>query len=389
MKKIARTSITLLGGGLGIGLLYLAFKAINALGIADIESMVSSKMLAVFYGLAGLLAMVVFFFSAPKMSRGSLSTIRKIENKLTQIPIQDILSGIAGLMIGLILALLLSTLISRIPVEWISIPLSILVYIVMGYLGVSVAVRRKGELRQFGRRKRTETDTDADDEDADDMELEPAESAQTSRRRADRISDRSLRNIPPKILDTSVIIDGRIYDIAMTGVLEGRLIAPSFVLQELRHIADSADSLRRQRGRRGLDILNAMQTELQRLQVVDKEYNNMEVDEKLIALAKDMKGKIVTNDFNLNKVATVNGVEVININQLANALKPAVMPGEEMNTQIIRNGKEQGQGVAYLEDGTMIVVDGGRDYVGQNVNVVVTSVLQTAAGRMVFAKMKA
>ncbi len=382
MKRIVRIIITLFGGGLGIGLLYLAFRVVNALGIADIESMVSSKMLAVFYGIAGLLAMVVFFFGAPKMSRGVLAIVRKIVNKLTQIPMQDVISGIAGLIIGLILALLLSTLISRIPVVWISIPLSVLVYVFMSYLGVTVAVKRKGELRLFGRK------TPEAEEDAEDMELEQTDLAQHARRKAGRGSDRNLRNIPPKVLDTSVIIDGRIYDIARTGVLEGRLIVPNFVLQELRHIADSADSLRRQRGRRGLDILNTMQTELKRLQVVDKEYGNIEVDERLIAMAKDMKGKIVTNDFNLNKVATVNGVEVININQLANALKPAVMPGEEMNTQIIRNGKEQGQGVAYLDDGTMIVVDGGREFVGQTVNVVVTSVLQTAAGRMVFAKMK-
>lgn len=380
MKRIVRIFITLLGGGLGIGLLYLAFKVINALGIANIETMVSSKTLAIFYGIAALLMMVVFFFSGPKMARGTLSTIRKIENKLAQVPMQDVISGIAGLMIGLILALLLSTLISRIPVVWISIPLSVLVYVVMGYLGVAVAVRRKGELRIFGRRT---AQADEEEEDTEQTDAAPA-----TKKKSGRSSDRSLRNIPPKILDTSVIIDGRIYDIAQTGVLEGRLIVPNFVLQELRHIADSADSLRRQRGRRGLDILNAMQTELNRLQVVDKDFGNMEVDERLIALAKDMKGKIVTNDFNLNKVATVNGVEVININQMANALKPAVLPGEEMNTQIIRNGKEQGQGVAYLDDGTMIVVDGGREYVGQTVNVVVTSVLQTAAGRMVFAKMK-
>ena len=135
-------------------------------------------------------------------------------------------------------------------------------------------------------------------------------------------------------------------------------------------------------------VAEAMRSELNRLQVVDKDYENMEVDEMLIQLAKEMKGKIVTTDYNLNKVATVKGVEVLNINQLANALKPAVMPGEEMTIQVIRSGKEQGQGVAYLDDGTMIVVDGGRDHVGLTVSVVVTSVLQTAAGRMVFAKMK-
>jgi uncharacterized protein YacL len=385
MKKIARILVSLFGGGFGIGLLYLAFRVLAALDIIEVEARVSGKMLAVFYGLAGLLFMAIFFFSAPAMSRKTISTISKIENRLALIPMQDVLLGIAGLMIGLILALLLSTFISRIPIAWISIPLSLFVYIIMGYLGVAVAVKRTGEVRLL-RKPTPPSDDGTDDGDADAEFLGPL---QTGKKKPDRTQERSLRNIPPKILDTSVIIDGRIYDIVKTGVLEGRLIAPSFVLQELRHIADSSDSLRRQRGRRGLDILGAMQSESNRLHVVDKDYENMEVDEKLIMLAKDMKGKIVTNDFNLNKVATVKGVEVININQLANALKPAVMPGEEMATQIIRSGKEQGQGVAYLDDGTMIVVDGGREHVGQTVDVVVTSVLQTAAGRMVFAKVKA
>jgi len=384
MNKLARTIITLFGGGIGVGLLYLAFQLIAALEIANIETLVSGKMLGVFYILAALLFAAVFFFSAPALSRSTLSTIAKIETRLTQVPMQEVLLGIAGLMIGLILSWLLSTLIYRIPVAWISIPLSLLVYLVLGYLGVTVAIKRTPELRQMGRRPVSGPQEDAMDE----AESEQQGLVLPVKKKAEKASDRSLRNIPPKILDTSVIIDGRIYDIAKTGVLEGRLIAPSFVLQELRHIADSADSLRRQRGRRGLDILEAMRNELNRLQVVEKEYDNMEVDEMLIALAKDLKGKIVTNDYNLNKVATVKGVDVININQLANALKPAVMPGEEMTTQIIRSGKEQGQGVAYLDDGTMIVVDGGRDHVGLTVDVVVTSVLQTAAGRMVFAKMK-
>ncbi len=383
MNKLARTIITLFGGALGIGLLYLVFQLLASLGIINMELVVSGKMLGVFYGIASLITMVIFFFSAPPLSRWTLSTVVRIENRLTQIPMLDVLLGIAGLMIGLILAWLLSTLINRIPVAWISIPLTIIVYVIMGYLGVSVAVKRKPELNQIGRKRIVNIEDASEEADA-----EQSGNTLTIRRKVDRTSDRNLRNIPPKILDTSVIIDGRIYDIAKTGILEGRLIAPSFVLQELRHIADSADSLRRQRGRRGLDILEAMRSELNRLQVVEKEYDNMEVDEMLIALARDMKGKIVTNDYNLNKVATVKGIEVININQLANALKPAVMPGEEMTIQVIRSGKEQGQGVAYLDDGTMIVVDGGRDHVGMTVDVVVTSVLQTAAGRMVFAKMK-
>lgn len=183
-----------------------------------------------------------------------------------------------------------------------------------------------------------------------------------------------------------MIIDGRVLAVANAGFLEGKIIVPSFVLQELRHIADSADALRRQRGRRGLDILQQMQQDSNRVVVIEKEYENTEVDEQLILLAKEMKGNIVTNDFNLNKVATVKGVKVLNINELASSLKPAVMPGEDMLLQIVREGKEPGQGVAYLEDGTMVVVDSGASHIGSTTSVYVTSVLQTAAGRMVFAK---
>jgi len=192
------------------------------------------------------------------------------------------------------------------------------------------------------------------------------------------------------VLDTSVIIDGRIFDICKTGIVEGTLVIPGFVLQELRHVADSADSLKRNRGRRGLDILNKIQKELDvPVKVDERDYEDMaEVDAKLLRLAAELNGVVVTNDYNLNKVAAVQGVLVLNINELANAVKPVVLPGEEMVVTILKDGKEAGQGVAYLDDGTMIVVDGGRRYMNETVEVTVTSVLQTAAGRMIFAKLK-
>lgn len=193
-----------------------------------------------------------------------------------------------------------------------------------------------------------------------------------------------------KILDTSVIIDGRIADICATGFLEGRLIVPRFVLEELQHIADSSDILKRNRGRRGLDILNKMQKEfgMQMEIISDNQNEEIEVDAKLVHLAKRVNGKVITNDYNLNKVAELQGVSVLNINELANALKPVVLPGEEMNVQVIKDGKESGQGIGYLDDGTMIVIDGGKRFIGEEVEVLVTSVLQTAAGRMIFAKPK-
>jgi uncharacterized protein YacL len=193
-----------------------------------------------------------------------------------------------------------------------------------------------------------------------------------------------------KVLDTSVIIDGRIADICDTGFMEGTFIIPQFILQELRHIADSSDPLKRGRGRRGLDVLNRIQKQANlEVKIVDQDYPKIqEVDAKLIALAKDINAKIITNDFNLNKVAELQGISVLNINQLFNALKPVVLPGEIMSVKILKEGKEPGQGVAYLDDGTMVVVDNAKRYMGKNVEVSVTSVLQTTAGRMIFTILK-
>ncbi len=194
-----------------------------------------------------------------------------------------------------------------------------------------------------------------------------------------------------KILDTNVIIDGRVADICRTGFIEGPIYVPGFVLDELQHIADSADGLKRARGRRGLDILNAMRTE-QKMMV--RTYDSTdpndrdEVDAKLVKLAKKLGGKIVTNDYNLNKVAELQGVAVLNINELANAVKPVVLPGEEMPVTIIKVGKEPEQGVAYLDDGTMIVVEGGRRHIGETITVVTSTVLQTVAGKMIFARIR-
>jgi uncharacterized protein YacL len=193
-----------------------------------------------------------------------------------------------------------------------------------------------------------------------------------------------------KILDTSVIIDGRIADICDAGFIEGTLIAPQFILNELQHIADSSDPLKRARGRRGLDILNKLQKNPNvKIEITEMDFPKIkEVDSKLIALARETSADILTNDFNLNKIAQIQGVNVLNINQLANAVKPIVLPGESMTVTIARQGKERGQGVAYLDDGTMVVVEQGESLLNQNTDVVVTSILQTPAGRMIFAAPK-
>jgi uncharacterized protein YacL len=216
------------------------------------------------------------------------------------------------------------------------------------------------------------------------MELGTANARELSRK-LDRAHQESARSTG--ILDTSVIIDGRIAGVCETGFLDGNLVIPGFILRELQNIADSGDSTRRARGRRGLDVLNRIRKQSQvNIIIDDTDYPGVEeVDQKLIHLAKQTGDRIFTNDFNLNKVAEVHSIQVLNMNQLANALRPIVLPGETMRVQIIREGKEPGQGVAYLDDGTMVVVDQGKRHQGKTIEVAVTSVLQTPAGRMIFA----
>ena len=208
--------------------------------------------------------------------------------------------------------------------------------------------------------------------------------------RPKREETKSVSGLVPKLLDTSVIIDGRIADICETGFIEGGFIIPQFILQELQHISDSSDGLKRARGRRGLDILNHIQKKVDvDVTIVEEDFPHIkEVDAKLVELGKKLGAKILTNDLNLNKVAELQGVRVLNINDLSNALKPVVLPGETIRVFVLKEGKEAGQGVAYLDDGTMVVVDNAKRCIGKNVDVIVTSVLQTSAGRMIFTRLK-
>lgn len=290
-----------------------------------------------------------------------------IEGRLAKAAFVDIAFGAIGLIAGLLISALLGMILSDFQVVG---PLiTVLSAVMFAYLGISVATRRRDEASVtfgvLGRGARQEQ-------------------AATSSGSGAGTDSR------PKVLDTSVIIDGRIADIVRTGFLEGPLVIGRFVLEELQHIADSSDMLKRNRGRRGLDILNRIQKEMgAEVRIWEHSVGEgLEVDAQLVKLARQLDGKVVTNDFNLNKVAELQGVEVLNINELANAVKPAVLPGEEMTVTVLKDGKEAGQGVAYLDDGTMIVVDGGRRFIGDTINVTVTSVLQTAAGRMIFVKPK-
>lgn len=287
-----------------------------------------------------------------------------VESRLNKMPIYDVLAGSLGLGVGLIISNLIGSAFIHIPIIGSYIPG--ISSIILGYLGMNIAINKREELSLM-------------------MVALPWKGAK------ERPKEKVVEAEQYKILDTSVIIDGRIADICTSGFVEGSLVVPMFVLDELQHIADSSDLLKRNRGRRGLDILNRMQKELGlSVQIVNQDFVEiLEVDSKLVKLAQVMKGKLVTNDYNLNKVAELQGVRVLNINELSNAVKPVVLPGEEMIVHVVKDGKEFGQGIGYLDDGTMIVVDGGKKYIGDTIGVLVTSVLQTAAGRMIFAKPKA
>jgi len=363
-RKILRIILTLAGAAIGYGLTYLLLTNIYT----TIEAETVLLNIALYdwarislYILGSSIFAIILLFLSPKLIDVTAGMIQRTEEMLTKMPLTDIFFVLLGLIVGLLVALLLGTLIRLIPLPWLTAPINVLLYVLCGYLGISVSRKKRGEI-------------------GDPMWL----------RTASRHKEHANLYSRPKLLDTSVIIDGRIFDICQTGIIEGKLIVPGFVLQELRHIADSADALKRGRGRRGLDILQLMQKELPiPVLVEERDYDDIsEVDAKLLRLAQDMGGVVVTNDFNLNKVAGVQSVPVLNINELANALKPVVVPGEEMLVSVVKEGKESGQGIGYLDDGTMIVVENGRRSINEVVEVVVTSVLQTAAGRMIFSKMK-
>ena len=321
-----------------------------------------------------------------------------VEKQLSKMPINDVIAGAAGLALGLIIADLLGNAFARIPVVGNYIP--IVFSIVLGYLGIRLTIKKRKELAgSFDFVPRVLKDILRSREEKQAKEAEPAETQDKTETPAETAAEPPKVNLVKakaepepeknyKLLDTNVIIDGRIADICKTGFLEGRLLIPVFVLEELQHIADSPDSLRRVRGRRGLDVLQKIREDSPlEVEVMNIDFDDIhEVDSKLVRLAQKVGGKIITNDFNLNKVAQLRGVEVLNINDLSNAVKAVVIPGETMKVQVVRDGKEPGQGVAYLDDGTMIVIENGHRYLSRTISVEVTSALQTSAGRMIFAK---
>ncbi|MCL5987013.1 MAG: PIN domain nuclease [Actinobacteria bacterium] len=308
-----------------------------------------------------IISVIVFatigFFMGNYLGRRTQRTLARIEENIGRLPGSDVLAIVAGFVFSLIVALLLSIPFFFIPV--VGKFISIFIIVVAAYIGVRLSIRNKERLRHLLR----------------------------IRERGVKGSSQE-RVLTLKILDSSVLIDGRIADICSTGFVEGELVIPNFVLSELQEIADSSDSLKRNKGRAGLDVAKRLQGETNvKVTILNEDFSQIpSVDAKLITLAKKMNASIITNDYNLNKVADLQGVKVLNINDLSNAIKPIVLPGEKMMVNVIKEGKEADQGVAYLDDGTMVVVEEGKKFVGTQVEVSVTGVLQTPAGRMIFAK---
>jgi len=355
LRRIIQACFLIIGGTLGI---FLIPDLIMLVQIENISFLANPYVSAI-------LGALIFYFLTFWAVDYVTNFVKWLEESLIKAPLADLLTGGVGLFFGLLVAFLIGFAFNAIQVPVFNTVAPILLTLVFGYLGFQVGFKKRDELLTlFSSRKKKGGEEETE--------------------------DKSLGTSTWKILDTSVIIDGRIADICQTGFLEGTIIIPQFVLEELQHIADSSDVLKRNRGRRGLDILNRIQKELAiQVDIYEGDFEEIqEVDSKLVKLAKLTNGVVVTNDFNLNKVCELQGVSVLNINDLANAVKPVVLPGEELSIQVIKDGKEHNQGIAYLDDGTMIVVEEGRDYIGKRIDVLVTSVLQTSAGRMIFAKPK-
>lgn len=334
------------------------------LGIAIAETGYLTTDSAIYIAPATLICGALGYLLAPWLV---LAPAKAARNSLRAIPTSELVAGTIGLIMGLFIAVLLSYPVAQLPPPFGSI-LPLILVIIFGYLGTTVAVTRQEDLLALFH-----------------MNQPTAPGAATTAKMAS--ASNGLYQPPRLLLDTSVIIDGRVADIAQTGFIPGILSVPRFVLNELQYIADSSDTLRRNRGRRGLEMLDRLQnTDDVEIEFIDQDPQDaQQVDDKLVSLALNLHAAIVTNDYNLNRVARLQGIKVLNINELANAVKAVLLPGEELPLRIIQEGKEASQGVGFLDDGTMVVVENGRRFLNQEVLVQVTKVLQTNAGRLIFA----
>ena len=360
-KRLFRMIFAVLGAAIGVGC-FTVLK-LNVLTWLGDFSAVKRGLIA---GGFGLIFAIIFMLLFPLVDRRISKISTTIVDDLKNVPTRDVLAGTAGLLVGLLIAFLLTRLYQPITIAALYVAASIFTYLVLGYLGFFIATQKAKDLARVFTRAGGDEGT--------------------------KKVKKASKNAAPKVFDTSVIIDGRVLGILRTGFLEGKIIIPDFVLLELQQISDSDNNLKRVRGRRGLDILAGIQSEFD-VDIYDSRNKKAlvgieEVDTKLLKLSSMLDAKLVTNDYNLNKVAKIQEVDILNINELANTLKPVVIPGETMEVKLVAIGKERSQALAYLDDGTMIVVERGKNLIGKTVTVEVTSQLQTAAGRMIFADIK-
>lgn len=333
----------IIGLSLGVWLLPSVFGLLPL----ELPELIDNVFVYAFIG--GVLFLTLFFWSVDQVEK----LIRKGEGVILNRSIVEITFATLGMIIGLVIAVLISLLLNTLNIPLISDIVSFVLAVVLGYLGFQIGMKKYGEVL--------------------DLFQKPQQKA------------KEIPAAGKKFLDTSAIIDGRIVDVVKTGFIDGELIVPQFVLDELQLIADSTDSIKRDRGQRGLDMLNQLQT-LDDIQVMPVKYDKLDVDQQLIQLAKAEKGAIITTDFNLNRVCQVHNIKVLNVNELSDAIKLLVVQGDVIDILVTKYGKEEGQGVGYLDDGTMVVIEDGRHLINKNVRVEVTSVLQTNSGRIIFSR---
>lgn len=382
MRKILTIAVTVLLAIVGLIIMELILPQISLLMGYDLYAKGFVGYAIARFAIAGVGAALfgwVGYMATPFIFDYILFFSEKAASILARVPSGDMVVTLIGVIVGLLLANLLGSAFSNLPIVGPYIPM--VLSVIMAVTGAKLASHKSKDILGFFDRGLPNIKLKKNNK----KKVKDEEAVEVIEKVG--IIERPAIICRNKLLDTSVIIDGRIVDILKTGFLEGNMIVPNFVLLELQALADSSDDMKRAKGRRGLDLVHELQLEDDKVIVEDVDYDDiMGVDSKLLQLAKDSDALIMTNDFNLNKVASIQGIEVLNINELANAVKPVVIPGEEMNAYLLREGKENGQAVAYLQDGTMIVVEGGKRFIGKKVKVAVTSVLQTSAGRMIFAK---
>lgn len=377
MPKFIRVLSGILGAAIFLGLLRVLFI------FFPVEDIAPAWRLYAYIG-AGIIGFLIFFLLTEHGVRLFRRLVEALSEKVEKIPFSDVLVGVLGLIIGLVIA----GLITHPILGWsfsvlgnsIGVLISVIIYLVLGLLGIRIAVKNKSDIARWIHQWRPSSE--------DKKEI-AAEGKREKKKSHSAKMGKNARSIRPKVLDTSSIIDARIFEVIELGFLEGPFIISELVLQELQHIADSPDSLRRERGRRGLDQLADFQEHNKDVLIDESDFGqDMEVDLQLVKLAADRGGILITNDFNLNKVARVQNIQVLNVNELANALRPNFIPGDTLSIEIRKAGKEYGQGIGYLDDGTMVVVENGYEYLGQKKDMVVTSVLQSPAGKMVFTRVE-